>query len=123
MSQKTREKQARWYWKNHEKILAHRRQLYQASGSVKGRERTRVAHAVKRQWLDGMKDKPRMDCGGSFPPACMEFDHVRGKKLFCIGPSLRLTQQRVLTEIAKCDLVCANCHRIRTQQRRISVNR
>jgi len=47
----------------------------------------------------------------------MEFDHVRGKKLFNLSkPPYNL--KRVAAEIAKCDLVCANCHRLRTASRR-----
>lgn len=59
-----------------------------------------------------------MDCGNSFPPYVMDFDHVRGEKL---GNVSSMCNNRPLTtimkEIEKCDLVCANCHRIRTQKR------
>ena len=60
-----------------------------------------------------------MDCGGSFPPVCMDFDHVRGEKLFNIGSEARggVGWERILAEVAKCELVCANCHRIRTYNR------
>lgn len=58
-----------------------------------------------------------MDCGGTFPPECMDFDHVRGVKEFAVSKSRFNTMKRVLAEIAKCDLVCANCHRIRTSKR------
>jgi hypothetical protein len=44
----------------------------------------------------------------------MDFDHVRGEKLFGIGPGVASHGLKALaTEIAKCDLVCANCHRRR----------
>lgn len=60
-----------------------------------------------------------MDCGGRFPPAAMDFDHVRGEKVATI--SFLVNQGAVLTrlreEIAKCEIVCANCHRIRTVKR------
>jgi hypothetical protein len=60
-----------------------------------------------------------MDCGGTFPPECMDFDHRPGeKKLFGIGQGLRRKLEALLAEIAKCDLVCANCHRIRTHRLR-----
>jgi hypothetical protein len=50
----------------------------------------------------------------------MDFDHRPGttklgeisKKLYFLG------EKKLLAEIAKCDLVCANCHRIRTQERK-----
>ncbi len=50
----------------------------------------------------------------------MDFDHVRGEKLFGIveARGSAIAWQTVLNEIAKCDLVCANCHRMRTYIRR-----
>jgi hypothetical protein len=71
-------------------------------------------------YVNEQKSKPCMDCGGLFPPECMDFDHrPEEKKSFGIssfvarGGSLDL----VALEIAKCDLVCANCHRVRTRRR------
>ena len=51
----------------------------------------------------------------------MEFDHVpeRGKKLRHINRMWGASAIQLRTEIAKCDVVCANCHRIRTHNRRI----
>lgn len=67
------------------------------------------------------KDQPCTDCGGVFPSCVMDFDHVpeRGAKLFPLGRSDR-SIKALTEEIAKCDVVCANCHRIRTQNRRRS---
>ncbi len=47
----------------------------------------------------------------------MDFDHVHGKKLFTIGSGIVRALKKVMNEIAKCDLVCANCHRVRTYKR------
>jgi hypothetical protein len=62
--------------------------------------------------------QPCTDCGGVFHQAAMEFDHVpeRGPKLFNLGRSDR-SVKAVEIEMAKCDIVCANCHRIRTWNR------
>ncbi len=69
------------------------------------------------EWLDELKIHPCLDCNRSFPPECMDFDHREPKdKLFDLsgaiagGTSIAL----ITAEIAKCDLICANCHRIRT---------
>jgi hypothetical protein len=59
-----------------------------------------------------------MDCGHTFPPECMDWDHVRGKKRYMVSSSPLPSRATYLSEIAKCDLVCSNCHRIRTQRRR-----
>ena len=65
-----------------------------------------------------LKAAPCADCGGRFPEECMDFDHVRGTKRFSISKSCRLgTDAQLLEEIAKCELVCANCHRTRTVRR------
>lgn len=60
-----------------------------------------------------------MDCGYDKHWCALEFDHRPGEvKLFephtlkCVG-----SWQQMLDEIAKCDVVCSNCHRIRTWER------
>jgi hypothetical protein len=48
----------------------------------------------------------------------MDFDHVRGQKAFNIGNCrYDVSVERLLQEIAKCDVVCAVCHRLRTVRR------
>jgi hypothetical protein len=71
-----------------------------------------------RKEVAEMKAKPCADCGGTFPPECMDFDHVRGEKIGDISKMLLRTTELLHEEIAKCDVVCANCHRIRTHQAR-----
>jgi hypothetical protein len=64
-----------------------------------------------------LKDQPCADCGRRYPSECMDFDHVRGKKIFGIAREWnRWGWKTILREIAKCDVVCANCHRIRTKK-------
>jgi hypothetical protein len=49
----------------------------------------------------------------------LEFDHVHGIKEFGIADGIvnGVSHQRFLDEIAKCEVVCANCHKIRTVER------
>ena len=57
------------------------------------------------------------DCGHT-DMRVLEFDHVRGEKKFNIGAVLgRESWVRIAKEIEKCEIVCANCHRIRTAER------
>lgn len=79
-------------------------------------ERNRRRLARIREWMESLKNKPCVGCGNKFPTCVMEFDHVRGTKLFNLGDMFHkgLSRKSILEEIAKCDLVCANCHRIRT---------
>ena len=60
------------------------------------------------------KSVPCLDCGGSFPHYVMDFDHVRGEKLFDIGQGRSRSERVLRAEMAKCEVVCANCHRERT---------
>ena len=72
------------------------------------------------RWLQEYKEsRPCTDCGGRFHHAAMDFDHVHGDK---INEVSRLSQnaasmKKILAEISKCELVCANCHRVRTFKR------
>lgn len=74
-----------------------------------------------REHLYALRCRPCMDCGGSYPPCCMDFDHRPGEPK--LGEISRVAAMGlwapVLDELAKCDLVCANCHRIRTERRRL----
>lgn len=77
----------------------------------------------RRLWLDALKASAYQDCGGSFPPECMDFDHRDpALKSFGIGNGLSSHGDAlVLAEIAKCDLICANCHRIRTHKKVLDI--
>lgn len=74
--------------------------------------------AANRALIRAAKDKPCADCDGRYPYYVMQFDHLdRSDKKFNIGqigPTIGMA--RVLNEIAKCDVVCANCHAERTHQ-------
>ncbi len=81
-------------------------------------DRQRRANAKRRALLDEAKDAPCVDCGDRFDPCCMDFDHRPGTtKRFNIGVNMRRAWRIVKAEIAKCDVVCASCHRVRTSKR------
>ena len=72
-------------------------------------------------WYRSLKDgQPCTDCGGFFHYSAMEWDHRPGVPKTAELSSLIVnthSKRRVLEEIAKCDLVCANCHAVRTYNR------
>lgn len=74
----------------------------------------RVKHAVHMRKL---KDAPCVDCGERYPHYVMDFDHVRGKKRRAVSNMGSCSLQQIDLEAAKCDLVCANCHRERSHKR------
>lgn len=68
-----------------------------------------------RDFVKSEKDKPCVDCGLSFPWYVMDFDHVRGKKFNVSRSTAQMRSiESIRKEISKCELVCSNCHRIRT---------
>jgi hypothetical protein len=73
-----------------------------------------------RAFLADLKEKtPCFDCGISYPPEVMEFDHVRGDKFLGLSDMWHCPFNQVLDELDKCEVVCANCHRLRTRARRL----
>ncbi|MFE5699991.1 hypothetical protein [Rhodococcus koreensis] len=61
-----------------------------------------------------------VDCGYKGHPAALEFDHLpEHEKKFTISQRIAANVDRevLLAEMAKCDVVCANCHRVRTFER------
>jgi hypothetical protein len=68
-----------------------------------------------------MKAAPCADCGGQFHYTAMEFDHLPGfKKRAAVSALVSKGKPAsvILDEIAKCELVCSNCHRVRTFTRK-----
>lgn len=68
--------------------------------------------------LAALKDVPCADCGNRYPACVMQFDHVRGEKVGDVASMKWVAVERIRAEAAKCDVVCANCHSIRTHERR-----
>ena|ERR1700677_4496999 len=70
-----------------------------------------------RKIIREAKAKPCADCGKEYPYYVMEFDHVRGKKAYALAKVVQRPSNKAIEdlpgEIAKCDVVCANCHRLR----------
>jgi len=92
------------YEKNREKYLARNRTLYAKLRSI----------ALEH------KNKPCKDCKKKYPYYVMDYDHVDPKTKVAKVSSLihRGSEKLLLDEIAKCDVVCSNCHRIRSHQHR-----
>ena len=87
-------------------------------------EQKRERHAEFVEWYLALKEgKPCADCGVAHHPAAMQWDHLPGAaKLASVADLCRKNnRRRVLEEIAKCELVCANCHAVRTFQRQRGV--
>ena len=65
-----------------------------------------------------LKEVPCADCKQSYPYYVMDFDHVNGKKEYLVSKLVNLgCRTKALNEAKKCEIVCSNCHRIRTFNR------
>lgn len=91
---------------------------WRQKNKVKEQVRRAKIRNARREILANLKAGPCLDCKKRFPPECMDFDHVEGIKKFTIAKEgMYVSLQKLLAEIEKCELVCANCHRIRTKLR------
>ena len=75
---------------------------------------------LMRDFLIDKKNRPCQDCGKIYPCYVMDFDHKQGEikeKEIARMVAGGWSKLKVEKEIRKCDLVCANCHRIRTFNR------
>lgn len=84
-----------------------------------GRKSSKKKMLRSRIWLNELKNVPCFDCKTQYPPCVMDFDHREPEnKLFNISEALFSPQDKILLEIQKCDIICANCHRHREYIRR-----
>ena len=106
-SEKQRKYHRAWYQKNKDK---RKKQIYKAN-------RQRIADN-KNLVIDYLKVHPCVDCSES-NIIVLEFDHTEDNKTMnvCTMVASSYSWKTIEKEIEKCDVVCANCHRIRTAER------
>lgn len=83
-------------------------------------ERSNVQKAIRRRETWAMKENSGcVDCGEMYPHYVLEFDHKPGFEKLGGAAHIYALKGKILglEEIAKCDVVCANCHKIRTHNR------
>jgi len=86
----------------------------------KDKARKNDAKYIKRSanLINEKRDRPCMDCKKTYPICVMEFDHISDDKLYNVSETKVYSIDTIKKEMAKCEVVCANCHRIRTEARR-----
>lgn len=107
----------RAYQRKHPQYAAEYGKAYNHSHPTYLRE---LKRARKLKIIDMLGGKC-VDCNSAFPghPEVLDLDHVTGEKVRAIGNLLSSKWERLLAEVEKCELVCSNCHRIRTAERRV----
>jgi hypothetical protein len=99
---------------------AYHRMYYRANKAVINGRHVSLLRGLRHDRyakIQTLKTNPCTDCAKSFPSYVMDFDH-RDPSEKTLDISLMVKRmfawETVLAEIAKCDLVCACCHRLRT---------
>ena len=93
------------------------RSMQPAHGASSPEQKQSSVDAISRayEYINSLKKEPCMDCGRAFPTACMDFDHRDpSKKILPVSRMVGYSLAKIRQEIKKCDLVCSNCHRMRT---------
>lgn len=108
-----------WREANAERMKAYRRSWYERNS-----ESAKVGSALKRKEyrernariLREAKAKPCTDCHIEYPPYVMHFDHLGDDKDTEVSKMawVPVSEARLRAEIAKCEVVCGNCHAERT---------
>lgn len=112
--EKRREYGREYYKKNRKHILEVKR-IYTQSHKDKIYRRT-VSNRNKIQQIK--MDKGCVDCGYNVHFAALDFDHVQGSKAKVVSDMVGYRWDKVMLEIEKCEVRCANCHRIKTHNER-----
>lgn len=83
-------------------------------------------HSKKKDFISALRDKviemkeknPCVDCKQFYPACAMDYDHIEDNKIMSVSTLISFGNwEKIETEIKKCELVCSNCHRIRTSKR------
>jgi len=72
---------------------------------------------MRRDLINKIKlDRGCAECGYAAHSAALDFNHVRGDKTFSISQDPKIAMHKLLSEIDKCEILCANCHRVHTYE-------
>ncbi len=76
--------------------------------------------AENRKWMDAYKlEKGCAECGYRAHAVALDFHHKDSEtKAFTIATHRGLRSSRLLAEMDKCEVLCANCHRVHTEMER-----
>jgi hypothetical protein len=86
------------------------------AAQIKQSQNTRLRNQAR---IDEIKlARGCLDCGYDKDPRALDFDHLGTEpKIAGISEMITYKWDRILTEIDKCCVRCANCHRIKTHRK------
>ena len=108
-----------YYQKNRDAVLVKSAQRARETATIERRKELRQMKMEYRQaWVSDYKRGHGCSVCGESHPACLDFHHrepqdkaTHGKHSSVSSVMRKWKWERVLAEIALCDVVCANCHR------------
>ncbi len=97
-----------WYYHQNKETIYKRARIFCDQAVIRNRQYV----------VDHLKKNPCVDCGMG-DVRVLDFDHVRGEKYKEVSQMIRggVGLEKLQKEIDKCDIRCANCHRIVTHKR------
>ena len=103
--QKQKDAQRRSYLRNKEVIAARKKDK---------------RNLMRRHIQEVKSSTPCTDCKKQYPYYVMGFDHLRDKKFNVSNTHLASSMEDLINEISKCEVVCSNCHKVRTYTRKVT---
>jgi len=101
------------------KLIEYNRKYY-LNNKEKVKQRSKIAGDEKMEYITNIKcNTPCTDCGKNFEdnPECLDFDHIDDTtKKFNLSGARWHTWEEIEKELDKVEIVCSNCHRIRTKK-------
>lgn len=107
------ERQRKWRTKNKEHSIEYLRN-WRKENLVKKNGYQKIARAKKQKWVNEYKAERGCSKCSETDPVCLDFHHLDpATKSFGIhwGAGHQVNQEKMLAEIQKCIIICANCHR------------
>jgi len=103
---------SKWHQRNKEKHNLLNR-TWKKNNPEKVKEQRLKDKERRKEWYKKLKFEGCVKCGEN-RIVCLDFHHRDpNKKEFSVSGMLWThSKKRILEEIAKCDILCANCHRI-----------
>lgn len=95
---------------------AYRKSHYQANRQKYIDKASKNKKKYREDYIEWLRTQSCADCGIT-DIRVFEFDHLFDKKFNIADKVGYVTLDTLLTELAKGEIVCANCHRIRTSKR------
>jgi hypothetical protein len=107
----------KWKEENIDKMREYRNEWYEKNKEAE-REKAKIRQSQRRkefkEWYNNYKSTLKCSKCGFSHPAALDFHHRdSSKKEFTLASAkISVSRERFLKEIEKCDVLCANCHRI-----------